>query len=167
MGFKTDWLSDSPQVAHDYIGILQWVQYKSVYFMYKVFASYTLLNDHEGFMSKFTRTLCLPAMHLTYSMELACSEWGRDWMFLIHLNLMVRDLFIWLFVVGGATSTYASSVDVLKWTCVIGFSVRVSVNAGFDGRPENINTISALPRLKISTTCMYNQLIFYIFKNDL
>lgn len=78
---------------------------------------------------------------------------------------------IWLFVVEEAISTYASSVDVLKWTHVINFSVRVSVNAGFDGRPENINTISALPRLKTSTTCMCNdssnQLIFYIFKNDL
>lgn len=25
MGFKTDWLSDCPQAAHNYIGILQWV----------------------------------------------------------------------------------------------------------------------------------------------
>lgn len=114
-------------------------------------------------MTKFTSTLCLSVMHLTYSMELACSEWGRDWMFLIHLNLMVRDLFIWLFVVGGAVSTYASSVDVLKWTYVIRFSVRVSVNASFDGRPENINTISALPRLKTSTTCTCQINSYFIF----
>lgn len=49
-----------------------------------------------GFVSKFTSALCVSAMHLTYSMELGCSGWGRDWMFLNHLNYMVNNFSIGL-----------------------------------------------------------------------
>lgn len=44
-----------------------------------------------GFVSKFTSALCVSATHLTYSMELGCSGWGRDWIFLNHLNYMVNN----------------------------------------------------------------------------
>lgn len=42
-----------------------------------------------------------------------------------------------------------------NWILALNASVYVSVNAGFDGEPENVNTISAPSCIQTSSTCMY------------
>lgn len=162
MGFKTDWRSDSPQAAHSYIGMLQWVQWGSINSAQHVCTLNIVISsdNHKAFHDKVQHynNMCFSdAFDLQYGVCVLRMREGLD---VSHPSQSHGESFNCQFVrrYGGKSCPRLSIIiwaTDSKWIHTINSSVFISVNAGFDGGPESINTISAPSRIQTRTTCMY------------
>lgn len=65
LGFKKDWRSDTPQAAHNYIGILQWVQWGLIHLILCVcvyFGTIVISSDNHKVVHRVFQWCIWPAV---------------------------------------------------------------------------------------------------------
>lgn len=154
MGFKTDWLSDCPQAAHDYVGILQWVPWTPASCNLTLQFTWTQSVTQVSFAVKAHKYIvCFSdAFDLQYGVAVLRMRERLD---VSRPSELHGEKWLELLCVGMSFSIHCSSscakcsLEIMRYK----IAVHISVNSGFDGSPENIHIISAAPRVKTSTTC--------------